>query len=200
MHVCVSKQIIIGSHNGWPVQSHYLNQCWNLVSGTIRNTLQLNRNRISYIISFKKMHLKQSSGKWRPFCLGLNVLTLQLYPVYINVYHGSKEISFFCRLIIFCYLLCPLVPHCDTESMCQLNSKEEHLIVQKNRIILKMNGLLNIFGSFVQVELGTYSKKWHSYHNNFSYRQWHMQLALSSMTLYMHIINSLRPSDAYMCR
>ena len=25
--------------------------------------------------SFKKMHLKMSSGKWRPFCLGLNVLT-----------------------------------------------------------------------------------------------------------------------------
>ena len=24
--------------------------------------------------SFKKMHLKISSGKWRPFCLGLNVL------------------------------------------------------------------------------------------------------------------------------
>ena len=24
--------------------------------------------------SFKKMHFKMSSGKWRPFCLGLNVL------------------------------------------------------------------------------------------------------------------------------
>ena len=24
--------------------------------------------------SFKKMHLKMSSGKWRSFCLGLNVL------------------------------------------------------------------------------------------------------------------------------
>ena len=25
-------------------------------------------------LSFKKMHLKMSSAKWRPFCLGLNVL------------------------------------------------------------------------------------------------------------------------------
>ena len=25
--------------------------------------------------SFKKMHLKMSSAKWRPFCPGLNVLT-----------------------------------------------------------------------------------------------------------------------------
>ena len=28
-----------------------------------------------YIFSFKKMHLKMSLGNWRPFCLGLNVLT-----------------------------------------------------------------------------------------------------------------------------
>ena len=27
-----------------------------------------------YAFLFKKMHLKMSSGKWRPFCLGLNVL------------------------------------------------------------------------------------------------------------------------------
>ena len=27
-------------------------------------------------ISFKKMHLKMSSAKWRPLCLGLNVLKL----------------------------------------------------------------------------------------------------------------------------
>ena len=28
-----------------------------------------------HIFSFKKMHLKMSSAKWRPYCLGLNVLT-----------------------------------------------------------------------------------------------------------------------------
>ena len=28
-----------------------------------------------HTFSFKKMHLKMSSGKWRPFCIGLNVLT-----------------------------------------------------------------------------------------------------------------------------
>ena len=27
-----------------------------------------------YTFSFKKIHLKVPSGKWRPFCLGLNVL------------------------------------------------------------------------------------------------------------------------------
>ena len=29
-----------------------------------------------HTFSFKKMHLKQLSAKWRPFCLSLNVLTL----------------------------------------------------------------------------------------------------------------------------
>ena len=28
-----------------------------------------------HIFSFKKIHFKMSSGKWHPFCLGLNVLT-----------------------------------------------------------------------------------------------------------------------------
>ena len=29
-----------------------------------------------HTFSFKKMHLKMSSEKWRPFCLGLHVLTI----------------------------------------------------------------------------------------------------------------------------
>ena len=29
---------------------------------------------VIYIFSFRKMRLKMSSGKWRPFCLGLNML------------------------------------------------------------------------------------------------------------------------------
>ena len=29
-----------------------------------------------HIFSFKKMYLKISSGKWRPFCLGVNVLNV----------------------------------------------------------------------------------------------------------------------------
>ena len=35
----------------------------------------LYEGRIRLYISFNKMHLKMSSAKWRPFCLGLNVLT-----------------------------------------------------------------------------------------------------------------------------
>ena len=46
--------------------------------------------------SFKKMHLKMSSAKWRPFCLGLNVLNIwpgslgSVCPVISNnAYHST---------------------------------------------------------------------------------------------------------------
>ena len=58
----------------WTAPSHYQNQCWNIVNWTLRN----NFSEILIGIqtsSFKKMHLKMSSAKWRPFCLGLNKLT-----------------------------------------------------------------------------------------------------------------------------
>ena len=58
--------------------SHYLNQCWNIVNHvnwTLGNKLGKSYIEI-YTFSFKEMHLKMLSGKWRPFCLGLNVLTL----------------------------------------------------------------------------------------------------------------------------
>ena len=45
-----------------------------IVNWTLTNKLQRNYNRNSYI-SFTEMPLKLSSGKWRPFCLVLNVLT-----------------------------------------------------------------------------------------------------------------------------
>ena len=41
------------------------------------------------IFSFKRMHLKLSSGKWRPFCLDLNVWSLSLVvkgPVLVYIW------------------------------------------------------------------------------------------------------------------
>ena len=59
------------------MSNHYLNQCWNIVNSILRNKLQGNIDQI-HTFSFKKMHLKMSSGKWRPFCLELNGLGLNL--------------------------------------------------------------------------------------------------------------------------
>ena len=53
--------------------NHYLNQCWDIVSWTTGTNCSDIIIEIQ-TFSFKKMHLKMSSGKWRPFCLGLNVI------------------------------------------------------------------------------------------------------------------------------
>ena len=53
----------------------YLYQCWYTANWTPRDKFQWNLNRNSYIfIHENAFGNKMSSGKWRQFCLGLNVL------------------------------------------------------------------------------------------------------------------------------
>ena len=74
-HICVGKLTIIGSYNGLsPGRRQAI--IWTNAGVLFIWPLVTNFNEIPteiYIFSFKKMHLKMSSGKWRPFCLGLNV-------------------------------------------------------------------------------------------------------------------------------
>ena len=74
-HICVSKLTIIGSDNGLsPGQRQTI--IWPNAGILLIRTLGTNfREILSEIrtFSFKKIHLKMSSGKRRPFCLGLNV-------------------------------------------------------------------------------------------------------------------------------
>ena len=76
-HICVSKLTIIGSDNGLsPGRRQAI--IWSNAGILLIWTLGTNFSEILSEIrafSFKKMHLKMSSAKWRPFCLGLNVLT-----------------------------------------------------------------------------------------------------------------------------
>ena len=79
-HICVSKLTIIGSDNGLsPGRRQAI--IWTNAGILLIRTLGTNFSEILSAIhafSFKKMHLKMSSAKWRPFCLGLNVLILLL--------------------------------------------------------------------------------------------------------------------------
>ena len=76
MHICVGKLTIIGSDNGLsPGRRQAI--IWTNAGILFIRTLGTNFSEILseiHTFSFKKMHLKMSSGKWRPFCLGLNVL------------------------------------------------------------------------------------------------------------------------------
>ena len=76
-HVCVNKLTIIDSDNGLsPGRRQAI--IWTddgiLLIGPLGTNFSEKLIEIG-IFSFKKMHLKMSSAKWRPFCLGLNVIT-----------------------------------------------------------------------------------------------------------------------------
>ena len=85
-HICVGKLSIIDSDNGLsPGRRQAI--IWTNAGILLIRLLGTNFNEIVIniqIFSFKKMHLKMSSAKWRPFCLGLNVLThqaLKTWPI-----------------------------------------------------------------------------------------------------------------------
>ena len=76
-HICVGKLTIIGSDNGLSPERRQA-IIWTNARILLIGPLGTNFSEILIEIltfSFTKMSLKVSSAKWRPFCLGLNVLT-----------------------------------------------------------------------------------------------------------------------------
>ena len=75
-HICVAYLTIIASDNGLsPSRRQAI--IWTNAGILIIRRLGTNFSEILieiHTFSFKKMHLKMSSAKRRPFCLGLNVL------------------------------------------------------------------------------------------------------------------------------
>ena len=80
-HICVGKLTIIGSVNDLtPGRRQAI--IWTNAGILLIRTLGTNFNDFLSEIrafSFKKMHFKMSSGKWRPSCLGLNVLNCHFH-------------------------------------------------------------------------------------------------------------------------
>ena len=76
-HICVGKLTIIGSDKGLSLGRRQA-IIWTNDGILFIEALGTNFSEILIgiqIFSFQKMRLKMSSAKWRPFCLGLNVLT-----------------------------------------------------------------------------------------------------------------------------
>ena len=96
-HIYVGKLTIIGSDNGLsPDRRQAI--IWTNAGILLIRTLGINFSETLseiHTFSFKKMYLKMSSGKRRPFCLGLNVLRheplwFMLKPsCYLNQYWTS---------------------------------------------------------------------------------------------------------------
>ena len=129
-HICLSKVTIIVSDNGLSPgrrQAIIWNNAGILLIGP------LGTNFIGILIeihtfSFKKMHLKMSSGKWRPFCLGLNVLTK-----YHIAHEGGQEVGN--PLVSFYWWVCLLTqitPH-DAARAPSLPHPTWHTVAFENR-------------------------------------------------------------------
>ena len=88
-HMCVGKLTTIGSENGLsPGRRQAI--IWTNAGILIIGPLGTNFSEILIGIqtfSFRKMHLKISSAKWRPFCLGLNELRVANHQMK-TVWHG----------------------------------------------------------------------------------------------------------------
>ena len=79
-HICVGNLTIIDSDNGLSPERRQA-IIWTNAGILLIGPLGTNFSEISIGIqtfSFKKMHFKMSSAKWRPFCLGLNVLRARI--------------------------------------------------------------------------------------------------------------------------
>ena len=82
MQICVSKLTIIGSNNGLsPGRRQAI--IWTNAGILLIGPSGTNFSEIlieTDTFSFKKMHLKMLSVKYKPFCLSLNVLTGSICP------------------------------------------------------------------------------------------------------------------------
>ena len=91
MQICMSKLTIIGSDNGLLPGWHQA-IIWTNAGILLIRTLGTNFSEILgeiHTFPFKKMHLKMLSAKWRPFCLGLNVLTWSIMQRILYRLHST---------------------------------------------------------------------------------------------------------------
>ena len=99
-HICIGKLITIGSDNGLsPGRRQAI--IWTNDEVLLIRPLGTRFNEIlirNQTFSFMKMHLKMSSVKWRPFCIGLNVLSSNLC---YNVTFSSSNLLWKCCKISF---------------------------------------------------------------------------------------------------
>ena len=87
MHIYVGKLTITASDNGLSPGRRQV-VIWTNAEILLIGLLGTKFSEILIEIdtfSLKKIRLKVSSGKWRPFCLGLNVLTSK------SVFHDTEQ-------------------------------------------------------------------------------------------------------------
>ena len=97
MYICIFSLTIIGSDNGlapWRCHDIIWSNAWILLIGSLEtNFCEILIGIKSF--SFKKMHFKISSPKWRPFCIGLNMLdeSATIFPAYCQLNGVTDQVA-----------------------------------------------------------------------------------------------------------
>ena len=92
-HICVGKLTIIGSDNGLSPdrrQAIIWTNARILLIGPLGTNFSESLIELM-TFSFTKMRLKVSSAKWRPFCLGLNVLNSRSKSLPVALRNGGQN-------------------------------------------------------------------------------------------------------------
>ena len=96
-HICISKLTTIASDNGLSPgrrQAIIWTNAGILLIGHLGTNFSENLLQ-TYTVSFNKINLKMSSGKWQPFCLGLNVLKcICFYFLTCQLIAGSNSTTY----------------------------------------------------------------------------------------------------------
>ena len=105
-HICVSKLTIIGSDYGLSPERRQA-IIWTSAGISLIGTLGTRFSEILseiYTLSFTKMRLKMSSAKWRPLCLGLNVLTINFGEIWIEKQNFQENAfkNIGCKIVAIC--------------------------------------------------------------------------------------------------
>ena len=104
-HICVSRLTITGSDHGLSPERRQAIIWTNagiLSIGPLGTHFSENSIEI-LTFSFTKMRLKVSSAKWRPFCLGLNVLTHEICTLMCCAFLYCGYITSSCGLLVLIY-------------------------------------------------------------------------------------------------
>ena len=128
-HICVGKLTIIGSDNCLsPGRRQAIN--WTNAEVLLIRPKGTNFSEILNEIrtfSFKKMHLDVSSAKRRPFCLGLNVISEELYrarPCHV-LWLSTRTDDITIKIQTNIFFICERYSYCvhfaSNITLCQMN-------------------------------------------------------------------------------
>ena len=133
-HICVNNLTIIGPDNGLsPGRRQAI--IWTNTGMLLIGPLGTNFNEILleiHTFSFKKIHFKMSSGKWRPFCPGLNVLTQRLWFIHEKngCFPGQVSRCYFLRIHVFIGVITDL---CNLSQIAQI--KQAYLLKNATKLM-----------------------------------------------------------------